>query len=44
MIKVRCVEELDETIPASSPLIIGVNYRMSELTAAVGVAQLGKMD
>ena len=38
------VEELDELIPEGSPLIIGVNYRMSELTAAVGVAQLGKMD
>jgi len=38
------VEELDELIPENSPLIIGVNYRMSELTAAVGVAQLGKMD
>src|SRR5262249_58311295 len=25
-------------------LIIGVNYRMGELTAAVGVAQLTKMD
>ena len=38
------VEELDEMIPDESPLIIGVNYRMGELTAAVGVAQLGKMD
>ena len=38
------VEELDELIPDESPLIIGVNYRMSELTAAVGVGQLGKMD
>jgi len=38
------VEELDELIPEGSPLLIGVNYRMSELTAAVGVAQLGKMD
>ena len=38
------VEELDRMIPDESPLIIGVNYRMSELTAAVGVAQLGKMD
>jgi 8-amino-3,8-dideoxy-alpha-D-manno-octulosonate transaminase len=38
------VEELDQMIPENSPLIIGVNYRMSELTAAVGVAQLGKMD
>src|SRR4029453_12766181 len=37
------VEELDRTIPEGSPLIIGVNYRMSELTAAVGVAQLGRM-
>ncbi len=38
------VEELDELIPEGSPLIIGVNYRMSELTAAVGVAQLTRMD
>jgi dTDP-4-amino-4,6-dideoxygalactose transaminase len=38
------VEELDELIPEGSPLIIGVNFRMSELTAAVGVAQLGRMD
>jgi 8-amino-3,8-dideoxy-alpha-D-manno-octulosonate transaminase len=38
------VEELDELIPEGSPLLIGVNYRMSELTAAVGVAQLGRMD
>ena len=38
------VEELDQMIPEESPLIIGVNYRMSELTAAVGVAQLGKME
>jgi 8-amino-3,8-dideoxy-alpha-D-manno-octulosonate transaminase len=38
------VEELDEMIPEGSPLIIGVNYRMSELTAAVGVAQLARMD
>ncbi len=38
------VEELDELIPEGSPLIIGVNYRMSELTAAVGVAQLKRMD
>jgi 8-amino-3,8-dideoxy-alpha-D-manno-octulosonate transaminase len=38
------VEELDELIPEGSPLIIGLNYRMSELTAAVAVAQLGKMD
>jgi 8-amino-3,8-dideoxy-alpha-D-manno-octulosonate transaminase len=38
------VEELDEMTPEGSPLIIGVNYRMSELTAAVGIAQLGKMD
>jgi dTDP-4-amino-4,6-dideoxygalactose transaminase len=38
------VEELDEMIAEESPLIIGVNYRMGELTAAVGVAQLTKMD
>jgi 8-amino-3,8-dideoxy-alpha-D-manno-octulosonate transaminase len=38
------VEELDLTIPADSPLLIGLNFRMSELTAAVGVAQLKRMD
>lgn len=38
------IEELDELIPEGSPLLIGVNFRMSELTAAVGVAQLKRMD
>jgi dTDP-4-amino-4,6-dideoxygalactose transaminase len=38
------IEELDELIPEGSPLLIGVNFRMSELTAAVGVAQLPRMD
>ncbi len=38
------IEELDELIPEGSPLLIGLNFRMGELTAAVGVAQLAKMD
>ncbi len=38
------MEELDLLIAGDSPLIIGVNYRMGELTAAVGLAQLKKMD
>ena len=38
------MEELDETSAGSSPLIIGINFRMAELTAAVGLAQLKKMD
>jgi 8-amino-3,8-dideoxy-alpha-D-manno-octulosonate transaminase len=37
------IEELDE--PAGDNiLLIGLNYRMSELTAAVGIAQLRRMD
>ena len=38
------MEELDELTPGENPLIIGVNFRMGELTAAVGLAQLKKMD
>jgi 8-amino-3,8-dideoxy-alpha-D-manno-octulosonate transaminase len=38
------MEELDETFVGGSPLLIGVNFRMTELTAAVGLAQLKKMD
>lgn len=38
------MEELDELIPGDNPLLIGVNFRMGELTAAVGLAQLKKMD
>ncbi len=38
------MEELDELIPGESPLLIGINFRMGELTAAVGLAQLKKMD
>jgi 8-amino-3,8-dideoxy-alpha-D-manno-octulosonate transaminase len=38
------MEELDETAPGASQLIIGINFRMTELTAAVGLAQLKKMD
>jgi 8-amino-3,8-dideoxy-alpha-D-manno-octulosonate transaminase len=38
------IEELDLLIDGDSPLIVGVNFRMGELTAAVGLAQLQKMD
>jgi len=38
------MEELDLLIAGDSPLIIGINFRMGELTAAVGLAQLKKMD
>lgn len=38
------MEELDLLIAGDSPLIIGINFRMGELPAAVGLAQLKKMD
>ena len=38
------MEELDLLIVGDSPLIVGINFRMGELTAAVGLAQLKKMD
>lgn len=38
------ITELDEVVPQGNPLLIGVNYRMNELTAAVGVAQIERMD
>jgi 8-amino-3,8-dideoxy-alpha-D-manno-octulosonate transaminase len=38
------IEELDLLITGPSPLLIGVNFRMGELAAAVGLAQLGKLD
>ncbi len=38
------MEELDETIPAGSQLMIGVNFRMTEITGAIGLVQLGRMD
>src|SRR2546428_309326 len=38
------MEELDLLIAGDSPLIIGINFRMGEPTAAVGLAQLPKMD
>jgi len=38
------MEELDLFIAGDSPLIIGINFRMGELTAAVGLAQIKKMD
>ncbi|HKV43159.1 MAG TPA: DegT/DnrJ/EryC1/StrS family aminotransferase [bacterium] len=38
------MEELDETIPAGNPLMIGVNFRMNEITGAIGLVQLRRMD
>ncbi len=38
------MEELDLLIAGDSPLIVGTNFRMGELPAAVGLAQLKKMD
>ncbi len=38
------MEELDETIPVGNPLMIGVNYRMGEITGAIGLVQLGRLD
>ncbi len=38
------MEELDETIPAGNPLMIGINFRMSEITGAIGLVQLRRMD
>ncbi|HLW61398.1 MAG TPA: DegT/DnrJ/EryC1/StrS family aminotransferase [bacterium] len=38
------MEELDETIPVGNPLMIGVNFRMNEITGAIGLVQLRRMD
>ncbi len=38
------MEELDETIPAGNPLMIGINFRMNEITGAIGLVQLGRME
>jgi len=38
------MEELDETIPVGNPLMIGINFRMSEITGAIGLVQLGRME
>ncbi len=38
------MEELDETIPVGNPLMIGINFRMGEITGAIGLVQLGRMD
>ena len=38
------MEELDETIPLGNPLMIGINFRMSEITGAIGLVQLRRMD
>jgi len=38
------MEELDETIPVGNPLMIGVNFRMGEITGAIGLVQLTRME
>ena len=38
------MEELDETMPAGTPLMIGINFRMSEIAGAIGLVQLQRMD
>jgi 8-amino-3,8-dideoxy-alpha-D-manno-octulosonate transaminase len=38
------MEELDETIPVGNPLMIGINFRMGEITGAIGLVQLGRME
>jgi 8-amino-3,8-dideoxy-alpha-D-manno-octulosonate transaminase len=38
------IQELDETLPTGNPLMIGLNFRMSEITGAIGLVQLGRMD
>ena len=38
------MEELDETIPVGNELMIGINFRMSEITGAIGLVQLERME
>ena len=38
------MQELDETLPGGNPLMIGLNFRMSEITGAIGLVQLGRME
>ena len=38
------IQELDETLPAGNPLMIGLNFRMTEITGAIGLVQLARMD
>jgi dTDP-4-amino-4,6-dideoxygalactose transaminase len=38
------IQELDETLPGGNPLMIGLNFRMNEITGAIGLVQLGRMD
>jgi 8-amino-3,8-dideoxy-alpha-D-manno-octulosonate transaminase len=38
------MQELDETLPGGNPLMIGLNFRMTEITGAIGLVQLGRMD
>jgi 8-amino-3,8-dideoxy-alpha-D-manno-octulosonate transaminase len=38
------IQELDETLPSGNPLMIGLNFRMNEITGAIGLVQLGRME
>ena len=38
------MEELDETFPGGTELMIGINFRMSEITGAIGLVQLARME
>jgi 8-amino-3,8-dideoxy-alpha-D-manno-octulosonate transaminase len=38
------MEELDETIPVGNELMIGINFRMSEITGAIGLVQLERIE
>jgi dTDP-4-amino-4,6-dideoxygalactose transaminase len=38
------MEELDETMPVGNQLMIGINFRMSEITGAIGLVQLRRLD
>ncbi len=38
------IQELDETMPAGTPLMIGTNFRISEISGALGLVQLGRLE
>jgi len=38
------MEELDETFPGGTELMIGINFRMNEITGALGLVQLTRME
>jgi 8-amino-3,8-dideoxy-alpha-D-manno-octulosonate transaminase len=38
------MEELDETTPVGNELLIGLNFRMNEITGAIGLVQLRRLD